>query len=111
MEAIQGLVLELGELHIFEMAHWNLEAFPKMPNLKLLIIHGVQLLHGPKNLPNKLRILDWSEYPSKSLPSDFQPDELVELHLLHSKIEQLWKGIKVRLLYQYSDTTLFLNFN
>ncbi|XP_030935996.1 TMV resistance protein N-like [Quercus lobata] len=94
MEAIQGLFLELGELQIFQMACWNLEAFPKMPNLKLLIIHGVQLLHGPKNLPNKLRILDWSEYPSKSLPLDFQPDELVELHLLHSKIEQLWKGTK-----------------
>ena len=82
-----------------------------MPNLKLLIIHGVQLLHGPKHLPNKLRLLDWSKYPSKSLPSDFQPIELVELHLLHSKIEQLWKGTKVRLLCKYSDTTLFSNFN
>ncbi|KAF3946071.1 hypothetical protein CMV_027623 [Castanea mollissima] len=94
MEAIQGLVLQLGELHKLEKAHWNLEAFPKMPNLKLLIIHHVQLLHGPKHLSNNLRFLDWSEYPSKSLPSNFQPVELVELHLLYSKIEWLWKGTK-----------------
>ncbi|KAL4594474.1 hypothetical protein ACB092_12G023500 [Castanea dentata] len=94
MEAIQGLVLQLGELLELEKAHWNLEAFPKMPNLKLLIIHHVQLLHGPKHLSNNLRFLDWSEYPSKSLPSNFQPVELVELHLLYSKIEWLWKGTK-----------------
>ncbi|KAF3947269.1 hypothetical protein CMV_026572, partial [Castanea mollissima] len=94
MEAIQGLVLQLGELHNSEKAHWNLEAFPKMPNLKLLIIHGVQFLHDPKHLSNKLRFLDWSGYPSKSLPSNFQPIELFELHLLHSKIERLWKGTK-----------------
>ena len=93
------------------MRYWNLEAFSKMPNLKLLIIHGVQLLHGPKHLPDKLRLLDWSEYPSKCLPSDFQPDELAELHLLHSKIERLWKGTKVRLLFKYFHTTLFLIFN
>ena len=79
MEAIEGFVLEFGELNKSEMAHWNLEAFPKMPNLKLLMIHDVQLLHGPKHLSNKLRILDWSMYPSKSLPSNFQPYELVEL--------------------------------
>ena len=103
MEVIQGLVLRLG-------AHWNLEAFPKMPNLKLLIIHHVQLLHGPEHLSNNLRFLDWSEYPSKSLPSNFQPVELVELCLLYSKIEWLWKGKKVRLLFKYFDTTLFLRF-
>ncbi|KAL4594467.1 hypothetical protein ACB092_12G023200 [Castanea dentata] len=85
-----GLYTEIG----LEKAHWNLEAFPKMPNLKLLIIHHVQLLHGPKHLSNNLRFLDWSEYPSKSLPSNFQPVELVELHLLYSKIEWLWKGTK-----------------
>ncbi|KAL4594485.1 hypothetical protein ACB092_12G024000 [Castanea dentata] len=96
-EAIQGLVLELpwlpksGE---FKKAHWNLEVFSKMSTLKLLIIHGVHLLHGPKHLSNSLRFLDWSLYPSKSLPSSFQPNELVELHMCHSKIERLWKGIK-----------------
>ena len=109
MEAIEGLVFQLGEQHKSEKAHWNLEAFPKMPNLKLLIIHD-QLLHGPKHLSNNLRFLDWSGYPSKSLSSNCQPFELVELHELHGKIEWLWKGTKVRLLFKYFDTTLFLRF-
>uniref|UniRef100_A0A7N2LLB7 Uncharacterized protein n=1 Tax=Quercus lobata TaxID=97700 RepID=A0A7N2LLB7_QUELO len=65
-----------------------------MPNLKLLIIHGVPFLHGPKHLSNDLRYLDWSEYPSKSLPSSFQPDELVKLLMCKRKIELLWEGIK-----------------
>ena len=73
-----------------------------MPNLELLIIYGVHLLHGPKEIPNGLRFLDWIEYPSKSLPLSFQPDKLVELHMCHSKIERLWKGIKVQLLFIYS---------
>ena len=110
MEAIQGLPLQSDELYKSEKARWNLESFPKMPNLKLLIIHGVQLLHGPKHLSNNLRFLDWSGYPSKSLPLNFQLVELVELHLLHSKIERLWKETKVRLLFKYFDTTLFLRF-
>ncbi|XP_050254802.1 disease resistance protein Roq1-like [Quercus robur] len=96
-EVIQGLVLELPWLPKFgefKKAHWNLEVFSKMSNLKLLIIHDVHLLHGPKHLSNSLRFLDWSLYPSKSLPSSFQPNELVELHMCHSKIERLWKGIK-----------------
>ena len=110
MEAVQGLVLQLGEPYKSEKARWNLVAFPEMPSLKLLIIHDVQLLCGPKHLSNNLRFIDWIGYPSKSLPSNFQPVELVEFHLLHSKIEWLWKGTKVRLLFKYFDTTLFLRF-
>uniref|UniRef100_A0A2N9GGH9 NB-ARC domain-containing protein n=1 Tax=Fagus sylvatica TaxID=28930 RepID=A0A2N9GGH9_FAGSY len=41
----------------------------KMKSLKVLEIHNVNLLCGPKILPNSLRLLDWSCYPSKSLPS------------------------------------------
>ena len=53
--------------------------------------------HVPKYLANNLRYLEWSDYPSKSLPC-FQPDELVELRLSRSKIELLCGGMKVRLL-------------
>ena len=79
-------------------ARWNLDAFSKMDNLRFLRIRNVCLQHGPKQLPNDLRILDWSNYPSKSLPSSFQPDELVQLCLQHSKIERLSIGIKVNVL-------------
>ncbi len=78
--------------------HWNPEAFSKMYSLKFLRIKNILLRHVPKHLPNDLRFLDWSEYPSKSLPSSFQLNELVQLHLRDSKIERLWIGIMVRVL-------------
>ncbi|CAN6582558.1 unnamed protein product [Malus baccata var. baccata] len=90
-EAIEGIVLRLSE---FEEAHCNPEAFTKMCKLRLLDIHNVRLSKGPKHLPNALRVLKWSWYPSKCLPPIFQPDELTELSLRHSKIDHLWDGIK-----------------
>nr|XP_028962312.1 TMV resistance protein N [Malus domestica] len=90
-EAIEGIVLRLSE---FEEAHCNPEAFTKMCKLRLLDIHNVSLSKGPKHLPNALRVLKWSWYPSKCLPPFFQPDELTELSLRHSKIDHLWDGIK-----------------
>nr|XP_023885354.1 disease resistance protein RPS6-like [Quercus suber] len=90
-EAIQGIVLKLPKS---KEAYWNPESFSKMHNLKLLIIRNVQLLHEPKHLPIGLRFLEWKGYPSKSLPSNFQSNELVELYMCGSYIEQLWKGAK-----------------
>ncbi|KAK9984839.1 hypothetical protein SO802_034364 [Lithocarpus litseifolius] len=69
---------------------WNPNAFLKMPNLKFLRIRNIFLQIN--TLPNSLRYFEYNDYPSKSLPP--LPDELVELHLLHSKIELLWKGMK-----------------
>jgi hypothetical protein len=77
-------------------AQWNMKAFSKMSKLRLLKIDNVQLSEGPENLSNKLRFLEWHSYPSKSLPAGLQVDELVELHMANSSIEQLWYGCKVR---------------
>ena len=74
-------------------ATWNPDAFSKMYNLKFLDVKYI--IHVPTHLPEDLRILDWTCYPSKSLASSFQLDELVQLCLQHSEIEQLWIGIKV----------------
>ncbi|XP_061995786.1 TMV resistance protein N-like [Rosa rugosa] len=90
-EAIEGIFLHLHDL---EEADWNLEALCKMRKLKLLYIHNLRLSLGPKYLPNSLRFLNWSWYPSKSLPPGFQPDELTELRLVHSNVDHLWNGIK-----------------
>jgi hypothetical protein len=73
-----------------------MKAFSKMSKLRLLKIDNVQLSEGPENLSNKLRFLEWHSYPSKSLPAGLQVDELVELHMANSSIEQLWYGCKVR---------------
>ena len=66
-----------------------------MKYLQVLQIHGVQLMHDPIYLPNSIRFLDWSWDPSRSLPSNFQSNELVKLCLNDSFIELLWKGTKV----------------
>ncbi|KOM55494.1 hypothetical protein LR48_Vigan10g138600 [Vigna angularis] len=52
---------------------WNGKAFKEMKNLKILIIEDATFSTGPEHLPNSLRVLDWSCYPSPSLPPDFNP--------------------------------------
>ncbi|KAM5557741.1 disease resistance protein RPV1 [Rosa sericea] len=105
-EAIEGILLDLAEL---EEADWNLEAFSKMCKLKLLYLHNLKLSVGPKFLPNALRFLNWSWYPSKSLPPCFQPDELTELSLVHSNIDHLWNGIKYLVNLKSIDLSYSIN--
>ena len=62
-----------------EGATWNPNAFLKMYNLKFLKVDFIDYVLT--HLPDDLRILDWTSYPSKSLPSSFQLDELVQLSL------------------------------
>ena len=88
-------------------AHWNPKAFLKMHNLKFLRINDIN--HVPTHLPNDLKILNWNEYPSKSLPSSFQLNELIQLCLQRSEINQIWIGRKVLMLS--SSQLFFLNFN
>ena len=78
------------------------QVFDKMCNLKYLLfnydIHEpntVHLPHGLKYLPDKLRILQWPRYPLKELPSNFNPENLVELDLSDSSIEQFPEGFRV----------------
>uniref|UniRef100_A0A2N9EHI5 Uncharacterized protein n=1 Tax=Fagus sylvatica TaxID=28930 RepID=A0A2N9EHI5_FAGSY len=86
-------------------ADWNPEAFSKLCNLEFLRIRNICLKRGPKDLPNNLRILDWSKYPSKCLPVSFHPNELVQLHLPHSNIERLWIGMKICHQLKFIDLT------
>ena len=74
---------------------WNLDAFVKMPNLKFLRVQNICLERVPKHLPNDLTFIEWSDYPSKLLPC-FELEKLVQFRLQRSKIEILWKGMKVR---------------
>jgi Leucine-rich repeat (LRR) protein len=77
-----------------------------MKRLRLLIIHNVHLPGGLSYLSNELRLLQWNEYPLKSMPESFQPKKLVELIMHHSRIEQLPKGFSVR----FSPTEVSFSF-
>uniref|UniRef100_A0A2K1Y3J6 ADP-ribosyl cyclase/cyclic ADP-ribose hydrolase n=1 Tax=Populus trichocarpa TaxID=3694 RepID=A0A2K1Y3J6_POPTR len=91
-EKIQSIFLDLPKA---KEAQWNMTAFSKMTKLRLLKIHNVDLSEGPEYLSKELRFLEWHAYPSKSLPACFRPDELVELYMSCSSIEQLWCGCKI----------------
>ncbi|KAI5311993.1 hypothetical protein L3X38_041166 [Prunus dulcis] len=91
--AIEAIGLRLPKL---EEVHWDCtEAFSKMHRLRFLEFDNVIVSSGPKDLPNSLRIIRWSWYPSKSLPSSFEPRFLVKLNMTHSKLSHLWDGAKV----------------
>ncbi|EEF43640.1 leucine-rich repeat-containing protein, putative [Ricinus communis] len=47
---------------------------------------------GLQSLPNELRHLYWIDFPMKSLPPSFNPENLVVLHLRNSKVKKLWTG-------------------
>ncbi|GMP67559.1 hypothetical protein CsSME_00027501 [Camellia sinensis var. sinensis] len=86
------------------------KAFAKMSNLRILKICCTHLSEELKYLSNKLSYLDWLGYPMKYMPSTFQPEHLVELHLTYSNIEQLWEGTmhlgKLRIMNLSHSTSL-----
>ncbi|MFQ6663055.1 hypothetical protein Gotur_030710 [Gossypium turneri] len=74
------------------MFNLSVDTFSKMKNLRLLKVFSVSNCDDLKYLSNELRLLDWTGYPLRFLPSNFHPDNLVALLLPYSHIEQLWKG-------------------
>jgi hypothetical protein len=76
----------------------NADAFSKMKNLRLLRICTAHLPQGLNYLSNELHLLEWHEYPLKSMPRSFQPNNLVELIMPGSHIEQLPEEFSVRFL-------------
>ena len=77
-----------------EKVQWSGKAFEQMKNLRVLIIEKASFSTSPEHLPNSLRVLDWSEYPSECLPSDFHPKKLAILNLSESCLIE-FKPLKV----------------
>ena len=89
---IKGIVLKLLPNEEEEL---NAESFSNMNKLRLLKISKVRLPCLSK-LSNELRLLEWHDYPLKSLPRNFQPGKLVELIMHRSHIQQLPEEFRVR---------------
>ncbi|KAM5563079.1 hypothetical protein ABKV19_017993 [Rosa sericea] len=89
-EAIEGIFVDSTEFGV------DVDVTPKsflmMNKLRYLKIKNGNLPKGLDYLPNSLRILDWTRYPLKSLPSHFNPQKLLELSLSHSCIKHFWIG-------------------
>ncbi|MFS7950765.1 putative P-loop containing nucleoside triphosphate hydrolase, leucine-rich repeat domain superfamily [Helianthus anomalus] len=80
-----------------------LEGLGNMKKLRCLIVdhydmYGddlVKIDEVSQYFPNSLRYLKWQYYPHWCLPKTFQANNLVELDMSRSRIEQLWVGGKV----------------
>ncbi|XP_057760764.1 disease resistance protein RUN1-like [Arachis stenosperma] len=90
-EKIQGIMLDLPEKQEVRLSDQD---FRKLKNLRMLIIRNAEFSGGHVHLPRNLRLLDWKEYPSPSLPSDFLPEKIVMLELRHSHLYTLEKSFK-----------------
>ncbi|KAH9727022.1 Disease resistance-like protein DSC1 [Citrus sinensis] len=103
-DKVEGIFLDLSKINDI---HLNPQAFANMSNLRLLKFYmpkhndipimssKLHLDQGLEYLPEELRYLHWHEYSLKMLPFDFEPENLIELNLPYSKVEQIWKGEKV----------------
>ncbi|XP_017978860.1 PREDICTED: TMV resistance protein N isoform X1 [Theobroma cacao] len=90
-EAIEGMVIN-NTIGVYKTFTLRADAFLKMRKLRLLMVHGLLKACDHIYLSNELRLFEWLGCPLKSLPWDFQPDNLVALLLPNSCIKQLWNG-------------------
>lgn len=99
VEDIESILLEASCLSFVV----DPKAFQDMSNLRLLKIYcsdpkkrpGLDLCKGLLSLPYELRLLHWEYYSLRTLPEDFDPDNLVELNMPYSQLLKLWEETKV----------------
>ncbi|KAF2571183.1 hypothetical protein F2Q70_00001938 [Brassica cretica] len=97
---VRGIKFDLSELS--EDFNISERAFEGLSNLQFLRFHyrignrrnQLHLPRGLNNIPTGLRILHWDQFPGTSLPSDMNPQSLVELVMHGSKLEKLWEETK-----------------
>ncbi|XP_052483404.1 TMV resistance protein N-like [Gossypium raimondii] len=90
-EMIEAIIID-NKKESNKMINLSVDTFLKMKKLRLLKVLCLLNCDDLKYLSNELRLLDWTGYPLRYLPSSFQPDNLVALLLPYSHVQQLWKG-------------------
>ncbi|EEF36950.1 hypothetical protein RCOM_1122080 [Ricinus communis] len=95
----ESISLDMSKIGNMELSS---TAFVKMYNLRFLKCYvgfwgknRVLLPDGLEYMPGELRFLYWDEFPMKSLPCKFRPENIVELQMKNSKLKQLWTENKV----------------
>ncbi|KAG7941996.1 hypothetical protein I3843_16G076800 [Carya illinoinensis] len=88
---IQGILIELPKQDLINLSS---KAFSKMKRLRIFINRNAHFSRGPNYLSNELRVLDWSGYPSHSLPQNFKGKKLKVLRMDESLIKELGDGLK-----------------
>ncbi|XP_024934597.3 disease resistance-like protein DSC1 [Ziziphus jujuba] len=94
---IEGISFNVSEIR--KVVKVSPAAFSKMYNLRYLKIYAIHennkcRLCLPQGLDSYLSdtisYFEWESYPLKTLPSDFIPENLVELRLPNNQLEVLW---------------------
>lgn len=94
---IEGIFLDMSRIPVVDL---HPTIFSKMHELRILKLHNyfstcrLCFSQGDLELPDALRFLYWDEYPSRFLPPSFCGENLVELKLQYSQLEQLWEGVQ-----------------
>ncbi|XP_056859060.1 disease resistance protein RPP2B-like [Raphanus sativus] len=102
-ECVRGIFFNMSNVEKIKLSP---DVFMRMSNLKFLKFHNshcsqwcdndhkFQFCEGLDHFPDELVYLHWQGYPYNCLPSEFNPEELVDLNLRYSHIKQLWETEK-----------------
>ncbi|KAK4279023.1 hypothetical protein QN277_016789 [Acacia crassicarpa] len=95
-KSIKGIALDMSKIKDLPLSS---EVFARMRKLKFLIFYNfgsdefrLYLPQELKYLPNELKLLQWDNFPSKSLPSTFSAEKLVSFEMRNSQVRMLWHG-------------------
>ncbi|KAK7294377.1 hypothetical protein RJT34_17266 [Clitoria ternatea] len=100
-DTVEGIILDLSEIRGLHL-HLSADTFNKLSKLRFIqfyepsgercdVVYNEITLNS---FPDKTRYFQWDRYPFKSFPSKFCPESLVEFHMPHSNVEQLWQGMQ-----------------
>ncbi|XP_059665622.1 uncharacterized protein LOC132311633 [Cornus florida] len=78
-------MLNVPNEHVPEELHVDVDVFGKMKKLKLLKLSGIRPCGQFTYLSNELCYLDWDNYPTKFLPSNFHP-KILDFHGVYENI-------------------------
>ncbi|XP_027906667.1 putative disease resistance protein At4g11170 isoform X2 [Vigna unguiculata] len=100
-DAVQGIELDLSQVQNLRLRS---DTMAKMKSLRFLRFYnssGQSSRNTYLDLPttlepfsDQLRYIEWIGYPFECLPSPFCAKFLVEIHMKHGKVKQLWQGIQ-----------------
>jgi len=103
-KAIKAKAIILNQKEdVSKFNQFRAEDLPEMENLEVLILYHTNFSGRQISLSDSLCYLLWNGYPFISLPSNFQPYRLVELHMPESSIEQLWTDTQVFVILHFSS--------
>ncbi|XP_058746896.1 TMV resistance protein N-like [Vicia villosa] len=99
--SIEGITLDLSKNNELPLCS---DTFTKMKSLRILKFYiplGQSCSNAYLNLPmvlepfsSELRYFEWIGYPFETLPQPFCAKLLVEIHMPHSNVKQLWQGMQ-----------------